>query len=173
MFGIFDHHRNRPWNRAHRAWGRAVNRTFGPTHPRSIGGKFKTSLKGITSKGGLAGIGIGAAIGYHDEGTWGAIKGGAESAAWEVGLSFAARAAGGIKGIGMLGLGAAAVYGGIAAVDYGNQYIRNRNNMELAGPNIDLFGNVATMRQRSLAMMSQSHLNMRSALGNEAMFVHR
>ena len=80
-------------------------------------------------------------------------------------------------------IGGAAAMGGKYALDSGNSYLASRKNLSFGtGPTqatqgaIDPrtgIGTIATMRQRSLAAMQRSHLNMRSAMGQEAFYMHR
>ena len=170
------------------AWGKRVNRFMGSpatgTAGKAIGfrGALKGSIKMLGSPLGLAlGPGLGFAMGYQEGGAWGGVKGIALQTATDTAIGFAANSFGltglGIRGVlalGGIGIAAAGIgYATYAALDYGNRYMRQRNKMELSSPNVDIFGTAATMRQRSLSAMHESHTNMRSALGNEAMFLHR
>lgn len=54
-----------------------------------------------------------------------------------------------------------------------SQFMKKHTDIEMGTPPIDPFGNNATMRQRSLNAIQNSRINGRSALGNEAMILHR
>lgn len=74
-------------------------------------------------------------------------------------------------GIGALAIGAGV--GGFAFGEASRNYGKRIRNIELGGEVIDRFGQIATIRQRSLMALQNSHLNGRMALGNEAMLLHQ
>lgn len=135
-------------------------------------GKFaaSTAFKAIP----LVGTAAYAYMGYQQEGLWGAAKGVAESIAWQV----APRA------IGAIGLGPAAPIVATVAAAYGAQYavgtlakshVRQLRDLELGGGQVvDALSSAgaATMRQRSLSALQNTHVNGRMAMGNEALLMH-
>lgn len=196
--GLFNRYRTRKlfgetirnWDRPSRSWNRAVSKFVGSGEgitghggrAISMRGALKGTLKAMGTPMGLAfGPGIGFALGYSEGGLSGGFAGAAESTIMMAGFEMGARTLGlagiGIKGglaLGGIGMAAAGVgYATHAALEHGNRYMRNRGKMELSAPTLDVFGTAATMRQRSLAAMNDSHINMRNALGNEAMYLHR
>ena len=78
--------------------------------------------------------------------------------------------------LGPLTIGAAAAYGTYRAVQKWADMSINRSKrarrLEFGTPVLDVFGNMATMRMRSLQALQRSSLNGRYALGNEAAFAH-
>lgn len=69
---------------------------------------------------------------------------------------------------------------GTAAVGYGTykfgeaaqDFTKRLRKTEMGGGNIDMFGTAATMRQRSLSMIQNTHVNGRIGLGNEGALFH-
>jgi hypothetical protein len=111
--------------------------------------------------------------GYKEGGIWGAIKGTGENIAatmaWNVGMD-------------VLGVGANAAFiaapfvaagaGYYALGEASNKKLAKSRKVNMVSDVVDRFGTMATMRQRSLAMIQNSHLNGRITLGNEALLVH-
>jgi hypothetical protein len=75
-----------------------------------------------------------------------------------------------------------AIAGGLYAYDQASEFIDDKNraaarhkqvrSLELGTPVLDQFGTIATLRQRSLSAIQNSHVNGRMALGNEAALLH-
>ncbi len=118
--------------------------------------------------------------GYKEGGIVGAAKGAAENLAWSYGFGAAAPI---LLGAGVIAGGAAVgVLGGIgfASMSEGvtplqlltrrrvREHQRRHANIEMGAPVNDPHGNLATMRQRSLAAMQNSRLSGMNALGYEA-----
>jgi len=113
--------------------------------------------------------------GYNREGLWGATKAGAGSLAEWGAFEIIFKALGGVVGGALTigAMGAAGVYGTYKALDYGAKHARKTRALEFGGqPVEDMFGTIATMRQRSLLEMQKSHAALRGALGNEAQYMH-
>lgn len=104
---------------------------------------------------------------YQEEGAWGAVK----SIGTDLAKSYIYGAVLGSAALPVMlatGLGAG-VYAGASAIrDSVNDYQRKHARLELGSPVYDPFGNVGTMRQRSVNAIQNSRLNGRTALGNEA-----
>ena len=161
------------------AWGYAsralVPKVFGATWSGAKAGWATGSF----IAGGAGAIEVGAIPG---------ISGAAAAGRLGIGARAAAFAGAGIGA----GIGAAigtlmnpyawAVAGGIYAVgkiadniDRKNRAIAKQKQvrgLELGAPMLDQFGTVATLRQRSLSAIQNSHVNGRMALGNEAALLH-
>jgi hypothetical protein len=134
------------------------------------GAAGKVGLKALPLVGNLAFM----YMGYQSGGIGGAIDAGIESAklavAWEVGaavlgsaalpLTVAAAAVGG-AGYGYYKFGEAA-----------QKHGKKMRRLEMGGNVTDPFGTSATMRQRSLQALNNTHVNGRMALGNEAALMH-
>jgi hypothetical protein len=149
--------------------------------------KFREELSGLSgmakAKTMAKGVGIGGALnlgftlfsvyqGYKENGIIGAAKGGAEMWAYQTAFN-AGKAVLGTASSLSVALPLAAAYGtykfGQAAGRWGKQMQRT----EMGAPVVDQFGTVATMRQKSLAAIQNSHLNSRALLGNEGQIIHR
>jgi hypothetical protein len=135
------------------------------------GGKFGLGLKLL----GPVALGFSAYQGYS--------QGGLGGAAWEVTKEAAvwgALRAGWHLGkaaiLNPVTLTAAAAAGlGYAAYKFGEasqRHVKRLRNVEMGGEIMDRFGTVATMRQRSLSAIQNTHVNGRIALGNEAILTH-
>lgn len=134
-------------------------------------------------------FGYSVLTGLRDEGLWGGVKGAAEYAAWDYGIGVTLKtlgyALGGVEGA--LTVGAIAGTVGYATLKYQGlnpasfltrplvkDHMKKQARLELARPMVDTFGNIASMRQRSINAMQRSYINGRTALGNEAqMFFNR
>lgn len=125
-----------------------------------------------------------AAYGMSQEGLWGGVKALAGETAWTYGLGVGIKALG--SAMGSVGTGVAIAGGAAAAVGYGmgyrpsdmfrpwvNDYMKRHDRLELATPNLDVFGTVSTMRQRSIQAIQNSKLNGRAALGSEATLTYQ
>ena len=140
-------------------------------HASKLGG-----LKGMSVLGGAAMVGFtaySAYEGYKEGGVIGAAKEVGTNALINAGFNIALRAAGLYGGM-AIGVGTAAVIG-YGAYKYGEAAIRHKKkltNIEMGGNFTDNYNTVATMRQRSLMAIQNTHLSSRSALGNEAQFLH-
>ena len=148
----------------------------GPSHNKAM--DWFGLGKNISMRGRVTGVGflgLSAVAAYQSGGTWGAAK----SIATDYGIG---------RAIGMLGggttiarvLAVAAVAGGVAAYTFRKQlsrpwvkeHMKKHARLEMGTPTKDDFGNVATMRQRSLQAINNSKLNGRTALGNEAALMY-
>jgi len=136
------------------------------------------TIKGVGSQlGGMAMKGIPLAFtlygmyeGYQQEGVWGAIKGGAENVAMTAGWEIAGAMLGGATM--PLAVMAAAGYAGYAYADAARDYGKQLKRVDMGAPLVDMFGTVATTRQRSLQALQNTHINGRMGLGNEGMLIH-
>lgn len=152
-------------------------------------GKYASGGKSLLGKafGRLAGpafLGYSMYQGYQEEGIWGAVKEGVSQSAWAYGISavlptalkvggYGAAIGGAAIGAGLLG------YSGISGRGMGatlfSPYVRDfkkkHQDLEMGTPNIDQFGTLSTMRQRSIMAIQNSKFNGRSALGNEALLM--
>lgn len=122
----------------------------------------------------FAGAGIGASIGQELLGTPGAFIGGFIGAAP---IRFAAThpiIAGGMAAVGVAGAATAAVVkGGTAVLREGYQHRQRQRGIDTSGSMAAFMTqNAMTMRARAVQAMHKSHLNARSALGQEAGFMH-
>ena len=122
----------------------------------------------------VAGAGIGASIGQEIAGTPGAFIGGFIGAAP---IRFAAThplLAGGMALAGVTAAaGAAVVKGGTAILREGHQHRQRQRGIDTSGSMAAFMTqNAMTMRSRAVQAMHKSHLNARSALGQEAGFMH-
>lgn len=123
---------------------------------------------------GPAFIGVSAYSGYKEGGAFGAAKSVAKDAAIWGGI----RAAGALAKGAMLNpvvLGGAAVaglgYAGYKFGEHAQRHSRSLRNVEMGGDVVDKFGTMASIRQRSLSALNNSHVNGRMALGNEAILM--
>lgn len=125
---------------------------------------------------GLAFVGYDAYQGYKEGGMVGAAKNITTSAiSWGL-MRGAWNMAAGTLGSVPVAIGAAAVggaYGYYRMGEAGQKYSKNLKKLEFRGADIgDTFGTMATMRQRSLSAIQNSHVNGRMALGGEAAMMH-
>jgi hypothetical protein len=122
----------------------------------------------------VAGAGVGATIGQSLLGTPGAFIGSYIGAAP---IRFAATHPILAAGTALVGItaaaGAAAVKGGTAVVRAGAAHRRAQRSIDTSGSMAAFMTqNAHTMRARAVQAMHKSHLNARSALGQEAGFMH-
>lgn len=118
--------------------------------------------------------------GYKQEGVWGMAKAGVESAAYSAAFHYVGAAIGGtamMVGMGALAAGAAAGYAGYALGEAGRAHAKGLRQLEMGQQDqiqaaLGSAG-AATMRQRSLTALNNTHLNGRMALGSEAFLMHR
>lgn len=123
-------------------------------------------------------LGLSAYTGYQH----GGISGAAKSVAGDLAISYGLGAAwGALKPALLPALAVGGMVGGLALASsntplmtrltrpWVNEYMKKHARLEMATPIRDDYGNVATMRQRSLQAINNSKLNGRTALGNEAM----
>ena len=133
-------------------------------------GLAKLGLKSLPLIGNLAFIGmayreggIGAAAGQAAEGAaWGV--------AWELGGSVLGKIANPATAIAVAG--AAVGYGAYQFGEAAQRHGKKMRKLEMGGEVIDRFGTMASVRQRSLAALNNTHINGRMALGNEAAITH-
>jgi hypothetical protein len=132
---------------------------------------------------GRAFVGYAAYHGFKEGGLSGAVTGTATHLAAVYAFGAGLKALGlGMKsmlgsplGFTAVGLGAvgAGVYGRKQLIDTAREHQRRLGSLEMATPVLDQFGTLATMRQRSITAIQNSHLNGRNALGNEAALMYR
>ncbi len=144
---------------------------------RKMSGGFMGAGK-IAAFGRVAGLGFviaGAYKGYQE----GGVNGAAISVAKDAATWGAVRAGMSLGKAGITNpffLGGAAIasigYGGYKVGEMAREHGRRIRNVEMGGEMIDRFGTMATIRQRSLMALNNSHINARSALGNEAILMH-
>lgn len=106
--------------------------------------------------------------GYQEGGVMGAAKG--------FGVSYGFNLASRLLLKSTLGPVAAVAAVGIGTYQFGKkagEYGKKMSGLEMATPYIDQFGTMATMRQRSLQAIQNTHLNGRAALGSEAQILHK
>lgn len=116
--------------------------------------------------------------GYKEEGVWGAAKGLGESALWSAGFRMAGVVAGGVIGTLAIGVTAAAAvgYAGYSIGERGRAHAKQLRQVEMGGGTkvmeaLSSHG-AATMRQRAVMALNNTHLNGRSAMGSEASLMH-
>ena len=128
----------------------------------------KTLLKSI----GLVSTAAMAYSGYQQNGAMGAARGVGESIAWNV----VPRMIGvGLPAMLSMGAVAAVGLGGYAVAQAGRAHAKGLRTLEMGTPQIlEALSSVgsATMRQRSLMALNNTHLNGRMAMGNEAAWMH-
>jgi len=104
--------------------------------------------------------------GYKEEGALGAVKGFGRGVAMTMGIEL----------LGPLALPAALVIGaGVGTYGYMNaagKYGKKTRKLNMIQDQVDAFGTKATLRQRSLSALQNTHINGRMAIGNEAAIVH-
>jgi len=123
---------------------------------------------------GLAATGYFAYSGYQEGGALGAVKGVGESIAWTTAFKLAGGLAnpviGGAAIVGAVGLGIYA-YG-----EASQAHVKKLRDIEMGGTGaiMDAIGSMpaATMRQRSVLALQNTHINGRMAMGNEALYMH-
>lgn len=139
-------------------------------------GKFAggTAFKALP----LLGTAYFAYTGYQESGVAGAAMGIGESVLWSaapriLGAAIGGTAAGIATGV-VAGVGA--VYGGAYVLGtLAKAHAKKLRDVEFGGGQIvDAIGSAgaATMRQRSLSALQNTHLNGRMAMGNEALLMH-
>lgn len=163
----------------HEATGKGIKRGY--TSQGFLGLSGKTA--GLTKvMGGLSLIGTAysAYAGYRENGIVGAVSGVATSAltnavvmgSWNylAGMGTAGISMGLTGGLALAGIGA---YGYYKAGEAGIKNMKQRKALELGTGDIgDRFGTMATMRQRSLNALQNTHVNGRMVLGNEGQMFH-
>lgn len=109
--------------------------------------------------------------GYKEGGVGGAVNSAATGigmwGAFEVGMGIITGSA-----INPLAIAAIGGYGGYKFVDESRKYNKRLKKLEMGAPIVDMFGTIATTRQRSLQALQNTHINGRMALGNEGMLIH-
>lgn len=109
--------------------------------------------------------------GFQEGGVTGAVKGAASAALWSTALSAGKY----LLDNPMTWLAAGAVAAGIGGYAFGEaaqRYGKRVRGIEMGGGVLDQFGTVATLRQRSLMALQNTHLNGRQAIGMEAQLMH-
>lgn len=116
--------------------------------------------------------------GYQKEGAVGAVKGLATGMAWSTAPRMLGAVLGGagaaVLGAGMVGAGL--VSGGIELGRAARQHGKRIRDIEMGGGqvmNAIESAGAATMRQRSLTALQNTHINARMGFGNEAILMHR
>lgn len=159
------------------AWDIATNAAVGHfAYKREI---LKNGLISVTQPGvgklvgkGL-GAGLGATLGQSIAGAPGAFAGAYVGAAFSSRAGLVAMGAGAVAG-GMVMAPAAAMYGAYKLANYGAARTAGQRRIDTAGDmSAFMTGNAMTMRSRAVQAIHKSHLNARSALGQEASFLHQ
>lgn len=139
---------------------------------KTMGGFRKVGTLGLRSLG-VAGTAFSIYQGYQEEGLYGAAKGAAGSIA--VGAAWHA-AAGLIGNPATWGIAAAAGmgYGYYQFGEAAQSHRRRVRGVEMGGGMQDVIGGGAalTERARAIQALSNTHINARMALGNEAVLTH-
>ena len=149
--------------------------------------KGATGISKYLSAGRILGLGFAAYSayeGYQEEGMWGATKSLATTYLMGRAFSMATGVAGlGLKTAAIGGaayLGGAALYSAASGMSFAQNALapiarawvrdfkRKNAKLKMGTPDLDQFGTVSPMRQRSLMAIQNSKLNGRNALGNEA-----
>lgn len=128
----------------------------------------------LVGMGRFAGAGLGASVGQAVLGTPGAFIGGYIGAAP---IRFAATHPLLALGMGLVGAAGAVGFGaakaGGAVLEAGREHRQRQRSIDTSGSMAAFMtGNATTMRARAVQAMHKSHLNARSALGQEAGFMH-
>ena len=147
-------------------------------HPGLL--KELKEAKGFMGKGSkLLGPGIGLAFtavsayqGYKEGGIFGAAKEVGIQYGYNVAFRAAMNAFGGATSL-PIATGLAVAYGTYKFGQNAGRYGRKSENLSFNKGFIDEFGTAATMRQRSLQAIQNSHVNSRSLLGGEGEVIHR
>jgi hypothetical protein len=120
---------------------------------------------------GVAGLAWGIYSGYKEGGVSGAIRETATQGLIWGGLRVASIA---LSGWGTpLAIAIGIGYTGYQIGEVAGRYANRLRNIEMGAPIIDPFGTAATIRQRSLNALQNTHINGRSALGNESLLMGR
>lgn len=133
----------------------------------ALGTVGKTAFKGLP----MLGTALSTYYGYQEGGVAGAITGAGESIA--IGIAVEA-----LLGTAALPVTLAAAAVGGAAYGYyrfgeaAQKHGKKLRRLEMGSEIIDRYGNIATLRQRSLRALQNTHVNGRLALGNEAAIMH-
>jgi hypothetical protein len=147
---------------------------------KSQGFMARHGPKGLTAGKLFAGLGIGVTAlsiyqGYQEGGVVGAVTGGATQLALGGLMRGALTSMGGVATNPLLWGAAAAAgigYGGYKLGEAAQAHMKRHRNMEMGSDIVDTFGTMASIRQRSLSAIQNSHVNGRLALGNEASMMH-
>jgi hypothetical protein len=109
--------------------------------------------------------------GYQEGGVFGAIKGASTSIAMGGLFNTAAAVLGGTAPLMAIGAGA---FGYHAFGEAAQAHTKNLSRLEMGNTAIDALGSAgaATMRQRSMSALQNTHINGRVALGQEASIMH-
>jgi len=158
-----------------RGGARALRQTL-PAFARQAGARgIAKGAWGVIKHGGFLNAGFtawNAIEGYREDGIVGAAKSVAIGGAIQIGMDYA---------MSTLALGAAFdVAAPLAAIGYGAYRVgkasiargKRYRNLEMGTPFVDTFGTAATIRQRSLQAIQNSHIGGRMALGNEGALMH-
>ena len=132
-----------------------------------LGGSVGVVGKFASRYGGIAMAGWALYEGMQEGGLTGGIKAvGQQTVNWAA-IRMAEAALGSFAGTALMAGGALA-YGGYRFGQAAQKYGRGLRNISMATPVVDPFGTAATMRQRSLSALQNTHINGRSVLGSEA-----
>lgn len=113
--------------------------------------------------------------GFKQGGFFGGMKAGVKSVAWNAitrGAMNTAAAVMGSAGLLMTAGVAGGLYGGYRLGEAGIARMRKFRNLEVGSDIVDTFGTMATIRQRSLSAIQNTHINGRLAMGGEAALMH-
>jgi hypothetical protein len=135
----------------------------GMTGKARLGGAFKLGLRAL----GPVWVAHDMYHGYKEGGVSGAAKAGISVGVQAYVLGALFKPALALAPVAMAGAGY------YAAGTLGTREMRRHERLEMGSPAHDPFGTAATMRQRSLEGIMRSHINGRSAFGNEASMTYR
>jgi hypothetical protein len=135
-------------------------------------GKFKAKTLGK----GFRGLGLGFTLfsayqGYKEGGIAGAAKETAIMTGYNIAFQAVKTAWSVGSSVPVLGAVAAA-YGTYKFGQAAGKYGKRMESLEMGRPIIDNYGTIATLRQRSMQAIQNTHLNGRMAMGNEAFLIH-
>jgi hypothetical protein len=139
-----------------------------------------SGINGLSAGKLMAGLNLGVTAyatyqGFKEGGVVGGVRAGATQLAIGGLFRGALNSIGGVASNPLLlgaGIAAAAGYGYYKLGEAGIAHMKRHRNMEMGSDIIDTFGTMATIRQRSLSAIQNSHVNGRLALGGEAALMH-
>lgn len=150
----FEKNKAGKWGQAQGLLGKWAGRAF-------IGYSAYQGFKEGGVGGAAMGVGTHMATTYAFGAAWGAVKTGAAALAASPALPI-------VAGVAAIAGATAYSYRRELMRPYVNAHMKKHAKLEMGTAPLDPYGNVSTMRQRSLQAINNSHLNGRVALGNEA-----
>jgi hypothetical protein len=135
-----------------------------------LGGSIGVAGKVASRYGGILMAAWAFYEGMKEGGITGGIKSsGRQTVSWGA-IRMADAVLGGVAGTALMA-GEALAYGGYRFGRAAQKYGRGLRNISMAIPVVDPFGTAATMRQRSLSALQNTHINGRIVLGQEAILM--